>query len=216
MANTEPKRAPRADAARNIERLLVAAKELFDERDSEVALDDVAHRAGVGNATLYRHFPTRADLLVAVYAEEVEALRQRGAELLESPEPAAALFDWLDGFVVHVSTKRSLALAATEDSDARRTELFEGWHRSMRTTARKLLTRAKDAGVVRSDLSVNDLLGLANAVAIASPTTRRARRLLRAVRHGVDAPTAVARSPGSSRAGWRPRGGADRGSEERE
>ena len=68
---TIPKRGRRADASRNAERLLAAARELVDESGSEVALDEVARQAGVGNATLYRHFPTRGDLLVAVYADEV-------------------------------------------------------------------------------------------------------------------------------------------------
>src|SRR5689334_22040791 len=78
------RRPRRTDAARNAGLLLAAAKELFDERGPDVPLDDVARRAGVGNATLYRHFPTRRDLIVAVYADEVTALCEQGAALLEA------------------------------------------------------------------------------------------------------------------------------------
>ncbi|AWS46590.1 TetR/AcrR family transcriptional regulator [Streptosporangium sp. 'caverna'] len=182
-----PGRARRADAARNAELLLSAAKELFDEYGPEVALDDVARRAGLGNATLYRHFPTRGDLFVAVYADEVDALCLRGAALLHEPSAAEALFDWLDGFIVHVATKRALALAATESPDGRRTELFDRWHESMRSTAESLLIRARDAGAVRSDLSVGDLLALTSAAAMVSADTHHARRLLQFLRRGFEA-----------------------------
>src|SRR3954447_14175501 len=102
----------RADATRNAERLLAAARALVDESGNEVALDEVARRAGVGNATLYRHFPTRADLLAAVYADEVAALCGRADALRSELPPVEALFAWLEEFVVHVATKRPLAQAA--------------------------------------------------------------------------------------------------------
>jgi AcrR family transcriptional regulator len=181
-----PSGARRADAARNAELLLAAAKELFDERGTDVALDEVARRAGVGNATLYRHFPRRGDLLVAVYADEVAALCQRGAALLHEPAAAEALFDWLDSFVVHVATKRALALSATESPDDRRSQLFDRWHESMRSTAESLLSRARDAGTVRPDLTVDDLLALASGAAIASTSTRHAQQLSRFLRRGFE------------------------------
>src|SRR3954453_8329205 len=99
----------RADASRNAARLLAAARALIAEVGNDVALNDVARRAGVGNATLYRHFPTRGDLLVAVYADEVAALCGRGENLLAAADPGDALFAWLDDFVAHVATKRALA-----------------------------------------------------------------------------------------------------------
>src|SRR6266566_3404558 len=106
-------RTQRADAARNRQLLLEAARRLIDERGPAVVMDEVARRAGVGNATLYRNFPTRGDLLAAVYADEVAALCQQGTALLARPCAGEALFDWLDSFVVHVAAKRALALAAT-------------------------------------------------------------------------------------------------------
>jgi AcrR family transcriptional regulator len=149
--------APRASAvSRNAELLLAAARALLEESASleevamdevamdevamdEVAMDEVARRAGVGNATLYRHFPTRGDLLVAVYAGEVATLRRQGADLLTAPSPLDALFTWLDAFVVHIATKRTLALAATEGPAGRRTQLFDEWHASMHSTAAALI-----------------------------------------------------------------------------
>jgi AcrR family transcriptional regulator len=181
---TAPGRPRRADAARNAELLLAAAKELFDEHGPEVALDEVARRAGLGNATLYRHFPTRGDLLAAVYADEVTALCDQGAALLEEPSAAEALFIWLDSFVVHIATKRALALAGTEDRDERRTELFDHWHQSMQSTAEKLLTRAQQAGVIRPDLTVGDLLALTSGAALTSVGTHHAQQLLQILRHG--------------------------------
>ncbi|MBB5081911.1 TetR/AcrR family transcriptional regulator [Nonomuraea endophytica] len=174
--------APRADAARNAESLISAARELFDEQGSDVALDDIARRAGVGNATLYRHFPTRGDLLVAVYAEEVAELCEQGKTLLHKPSAADALFDWLDCFVVHVATKRALAMGAT---DGRRTELFDRWHEAMRSAALGLLLRAQQEGAIRSDLDVADLLALTRAVAMTGAGPGHAQRLLRILRHGL-------------------------------
>jgi AcrR family transcriptional regulator len=182
-----PGRARRADGARNAELLLSAAKELFDEQGPEATLDEVARRAGLGNATLYRHFPTRGDLLVAVYADEVAALCRRGTDLLHETSADVALFDWLDDFVVHVATKRALALAVTEGPDERRSELFDRWHESMRATTESLLIRAREAGAVRSDLAVDDLLALTSVAAMVSTSTPHARQLLRILRHGFEA-----------------------------
>lgn len=179
----------RADAARNVQALTAAAKELFDEQGLDVALDEVARRAGVGNATLYRNFPTRADLIVAVYADEVAELCLRAAALRMWDMPGEALFAWLDSFVVHVSTKRALALAGTENSSERRTELFGTWHDAMRTVAGELYDRAREAGEVSADVSVEELLALTYAAAIAANGPEQAQRLLRMMRHGFAGPS---------------------------
>ncbi|KAA9376413.1 TetR/AcrR family transcriptional regulator [Microbispora cellulosiformans] len=184
-------RTRRADASRNAALLLAAARELIAESDSEVvldgvALDEVARRAGVGNATLYRHFPTRGDLLVALYADEVAALCRRGAELSETARPIDALFAWLEEFVVHVATKRALAFAATEGPTGRRTEQFDRWHTSIRSSAAELLAGARQAGAVRPDLTVTDLLALASGVALTATDVAHARRLAALLRRGVE------------------------------
>jgi AcrR family transcriptional regulator len=189
--------ARRADAVRNARLLVAAARELFDERGPDVAMDEVARRAGVGNATLYRNFPTRGDLLAAAYADEVAELCRRGAALLTDSSPGEALYSWLNSFVTHVATKRALALAATAGSDERRSELFGGWHESMRSTTDGLVARAREAGAVRPSLTGTDLLALASAAALASATPDHARQLLEIMRHGFageqDAPGRTAR-----------------------
>ena len=182
----QPSRARRSDALRNTERLLAAAQELFEVSGPDVAIDDIARRAGVGNATLYRNFPSRADLLVAVYSNEVAALCEQGEALLAAASPARGLFDWLDSFVHHVSDKRALAMAATQHREEIRTELFASWHRSVSATASRLLKRAQDAGGVRSDITAIDLLALANAIALTSNSTDQARRLLRVLHSGLE------------------------------
>ncbi|WP_169951685.1 TetR/AcrR family transcriptional regulator [Microbispora sp. H11081] len=181
-----PGRTRRADASRNAALLLAAARELVAESGPEVALDEVARRAGVGNATLYRHFPTRADLLVAVYADEVAELCRRGADLPPGLSPADALFSWLDAFVVHVATKRPLALAATEGPTGRRSALFDQWHTSIHATASDLLRRAQDAGAVRPGLTVTDLLALAGGAALTGTDVAHARRLTALLRRGLE------------------------------
>ncbi|MFB4311782.1 TetR/AcrR family transcriptional regulator [Actinomadura sp. GTD37] len=178
-------RSRRADAERNARLLLAAARALFDERGPDAALDEVARRAGVGNATLYRHYPTRGDLLVAVYADEVAALCDRGAALLRDPAPGDAFFAWLEDFAVHAATRRTLAFAGTDGDSERRTALFEHWHASMTSTAAKLLGRAQEAGAVRADVAVAEVLTLANAAALADTDAGRVRRLLTILRHGL-------------------------------
>ncbi|WP_433056707.1 TetR/AcrR family transcriptional regulator [Dactylosporangium sp. CS-033363] len=177
---------PRADASRNAARLLQAARALIAEGGNDVALDEVARRAGVGNATLYRHFPTRGDLLVAVYADEVAALCERGEHLLTAADPLAALFDWLDAFVEHVATKRPLALAATEGPTGRRTARFDEWHAAINATASALVKRATPR--LRPGVTASDLLTLVSGTAITTGDAARARRLTRLIRDGVTAP----------------------------
>jgi AcrR family transcriptional regulator len=182
-ARTRPRR---ADAARNKQLLLDAARQLIDESGPAVVMDEVARRAGVANATLYRNFPARTDLLVAVYAGDVDELCQQGTALLQDASPGTALTTWMDSFVRHVAATRPLALAATENSE-QRGELFARWHQRMASTAAPLLARAQHAGAVRGDLTARDILALANAAAIAGTGPDDARRLLDLMRHGFAA-----------------------------
>ncbi len=104
---TRPKR---ADAQRNQRALLDAAAAVFVESGVDAPVRDVAARAGVGTATIYRHFPTRADLIVAVYRHQVESLAEAGPRLLtEADSPHAALSSWVDLFVDFLVTKHGLA-----------------------------------------------------------------------------------------------------------
>ncbi|HEY4458470.1 MAG TPA: helix-turn-helix domain-containing protein, partial [Pseudonocardiaceae bacterium] len=99
-----PTRRVRADAKRNYERLLTAARDAFTEHGTEASLDAIAQQAGVGNATLYRHFPTRETLLEAVLHERFEQLAAHEQTLLSAPDPACALASWLTEFVDYTKT----------------------------------------------------------------------------------------------------------------
>ncbi|MFD0318974.1 TetR/AcrR family transcriptional regulator [Streptomyces flavalbus] len=109
-------RAKRADARRNEQVLLDAAAAVFVASGVEAPIRDIAARAGVGTATIYRHFPTRADLIVAVYRHQVEALAEAGPGLLaDGPTPYAALERWIDLFVDFVATKQGLPAVLQSD-----------------------------------------------------------------------------------------------------
>jgi AcrR family transcriptional regulator len=172
MVATRPRR---ADAQRNYDLLVAAAAQVFAERGTDAPLDEVARRAGVGNATMYRHFPTRSDLLVAVYADEVTQLCARGQSLLTAASSAEALHEWLRLFMDHITAKRDLALAAMDEQS---TDLVAEWHDSMLTTASALLDAAKRANAVRPDLDVRDLLTLVRGIALAAADRPQAERLL--------------------------------------
>jgi AcrR family transcriptional regulator len=180
------RRPRRADAQRNYDLVLAAAKEIFDEQGVNAPLDEIARRAGVGNATMYRHFPTRRELVIAVYADEVTQLCGLGDSLLSEDSPGDALFTWLRAFIAHVVTKRELPLALTDDQQGPRSELFEGWHQAMHSTASALLTRARQAADIRTDLDVSDLLALAHGAALTGADAEQIERLLTLIRSGAE------------------------------
>jgi AcrR family transcriptional regulator len=184
MSSDRPRR---ADAQRNYDLLLVAAKKVFAERGVDAPLDDIAKLAGVGNATMYRHFPTRSDVIVAVFADEVAELCAQGESLLGEKSSVDALFTWLRLFIAHVAGKRELALAVADDRGAQQSGLFAGWHEAMVSAASALLARAQRDGVVRDDVEVLDLLTLANGLAVAGAEPVRVERLLALIRRGADA-----------------------------
>jgi AcrR family transcriptional regulator len=162
-------RARRADAQRNVELLIAAAREAFTAHGPSASLDDIARAAGVGAGTLYRHFPTRLALFEAVYRDSVERLCADGERLAATEPPADALVHWLKGFVTVVSQKRGLAAALTEEG--RTSELFVQCHTMINATGAALLDRAKAAGAVRDDLALGDLLKMAKAFAIAAESS---------------------------------------------
>jgi AcrR family transcriptional regulator len=153
----------RADARRNQERLIAAARVAFASEGPNAPLDDISRAAGVGAGTLYRHFPTRLALLEAVYRDSVERLCAEGGRLAGSEVPAEALVDWLRGFVGVVSQKRGLAAALTDEGEA--SELFAQCHSMINATGGVLLDRAKAAGAVRDDVPLGDVLKMAKAFA---------------------------------------------------
>jgi AcrR family transcriptional regulator len=157
------KRPKRADALRNYEKLVAAAREAFTESDRSASLEDIARRAGVGIGTLYRNFPTRADLVQAVYVDEVEALSHRAGELTDL-DPWEALTAWLQGFVGYVATKQALAdeLFAIADRDA---SVFAGSRAMLHSAGEPLLRRAQEAGVVRPDVTIDEVVRMVGGIA---------------------------------------------------
>lgn len=155
-------RPQRADAQRNRATLIAAARTAFTERGSEASLEEIARRAGVGVGTLYRHFPTRQDLIEAVYVEEVEALC-RSAEDFNDGSSWDALVHWFDRFVDYVATKKALLeeLMATIGQDA---QVFRTCHDAIFAAGQPLLDRAKQDGVVRPEVEFIDVIRMVSGV----------------------------------------------------
>ena len=153
----ETVRKPRADAVRNRERVLEAAKAVFSAGGPDASLEAVAKRAGVGIGTLYRHFPTREALFEAVYRREVEQLGELAEQLKSEAAPVDPLRGWLRSNVEFVATKKgmsaALALAAHGSSDLS-TYSFDRLTKAVGA----LLDRAVAAGEIRADISPEDVL----------------------------------------------------------
>jgi AcrR family transcriptional regulator len=150
-------RKPRADAVRNRERVLEAAKAVFSAGGPEASLEAVAKRAGVGIGTLYRHFPKREDLFEAVYRREVEQLGELAEHLKSARDPIDALRRWMRSCVEFVATKKgmSAALALTFQSSS---ELAAFSTERLTRAVGSLLERPVAAGEMRADVSPEDLL----------------------------------------------------------
>jgi AcrR family transcriptional regulator len=153
-----PSRPRRADARRNEETLLDAAAAVFVESGVEAPVRDIAARAGVGTATIYRHFPTRADLIIAVYRHQVEACAEAGPALLASgPTPYAALRQWIDLFVDFLVTKHGLAAVLQSDNAG-----FETLHAyfldRLVPVCTRLLEASAAAGEIRTDIGALELM----------------------------------------------------------
>jgi AcrR family transcriptional regulator len=151
-------RKPRADAVRNRDRVLEAAKAVFSAGGAEASLEAVARTAGVGIGTLYRHFPTREALFEAVYRREVQQLADLAEQLKRQEEaPVEALRRWMRSIVKFVATKKgmsaALALAAYKNS-----ELFSYSFDRLTQAVGGLLERAVATGEIRNDISPEDLL----------------------------------------------------------
>jgi AcrR family transcriptional regulator len=157
------RRPKRADARRNYDRLVGAARAAFAQDGTSASLEDVARRAEVGIGTLYRHFPTRQHLLEAVYVDEVEAMSRQAEDLAELP-PWEALSEWLHRFVGFAATKRALAeeMLAYTDKDA---VVFQSCRVAVTDAGDTLLRRAQEAGVARPDTSFNDVGRMISGIA---------------------------------------------------
>jgi len=165
MSETEiqPKRPKRADARRNYDTLVAAARAVFTEDGTSAPLEDIAERAGVGIGTLYRHFPTRQALLEAVYVDEVEAMAQ-AANDLSALAPWDALSQWLHQYLGFAATKRALNEALVEaapDSD-----VLLSCRTAIVGAGTALVERAQRDGVVRGDTNFSDVVRMVAGIAM--------------------------------------------------
>ena len=178
---TRPKR---ADARRNYEKVLTAAREAFAEGGESTSLEEIARRAGVGIGTLYRNFPNRQALLEALYVGEVEEVCRSASELGDA-DPWEALNTWFERFIAYVATKRALAdeLLHYLDRDA---ELFRTCRVTLFAAGEPLLARAQEAGVVRPDVTIDDVISMVIGIAkIPSSDPAQTRHILRIALDGL-------------------------------
>lgn len=178
---TRPKR---ADALRNYEKVLAAARDAFAEGGEATPLEEIAQRAGVGIGTLYRNFPNRQALVEAIYVDEVEQVCRAAADFADA-EPWDALTGWIDRVVSYIGTKLALATELQKYLDAG-SELFTACRTSLWSAGEPLLQRAQDAGVVREDITIGELIHLVvGIVKIPTPDLAQKEHLLRVALDGL-------------------------------
>jgi AcrR family transcriptional regulator len=171
---------PRVDAQRNIDALLAAAKAEFAAQGVDVNVRAIASRAGVGTATLYRHFPLRSDLICAVFRREVDACAAEAPQLAASHAPDRALELWLHRYTGFVATKRGLA-AALHSGDPAFNGLPVYFRDHLGPALRTLLDNAVAAGAVRDGVDPHDLLGAVANLCVPAPGTEDTSRAYRMV-----------------------------------
>ncbi|MFK0258573.1 TetR/AcrR family transcriptional regulator [Streptomyces sp. NPDC090445] len=164
-AAAPPGRPMRADARRNAEKIVAAAGAVIAEHGADASLEEVARRAGVGSATLHRHFPSRQALLEAVFKDRVEALCAKADRLLAEPDPGQALTTWLHAVGAHAVANRGLGASLMRDGDP---GLGETCHDMITAAGDALLARAQTAGAVRAGITIAPLLKLVGAIALAT------------------------------------------------
>jgi AcrR family transcriptional regulator len=176
----------RADARRNRDRLVAVAAGVIADEGPDASLNKIARRAGVGPGTLYRHFPTRDELLIAVFRDRIETLCAKAGEFAADLPAGEALAAWLHAMLAHALTDRGLAATmAIKESKS-------GFDCSamLHSAASGLLARAQQAGAVRPDLDVDDLFQLVIGIASATEDHRQAARLLGFTLDGLQRATA--------------------------
>jgi AcrR family transcriptional regulator len=163
LAPTVPQRPKRADAARNFDKLIAAAREAFTTQGEDASLEGIARRAGVGIGTLYRNFPTRQGLLEAVYVEEVEGICRATEDFAGQP-PWEALTGWLGRFSEYAHTKKALAgeLMAYMDEGS---GTFLQCRSAIKAAGTPLLEAAQAAGEVRTDVEFLDVVRMVGGIA---------------------------------------------------
>jgi AcrR family transcriptional regulator len=158
-----PRRPKRADARRNYDKVLAAAREAFAERGTSTSLEEIARRADVGIGTLYRNFPNRQALLEAVYVDEVDDLCRSAAEF-DRLAPWDAFAAWVERLVGYLATKHALAQELLEYFD-RDALLFQACRASLFSAGQPLLDRAQKAQAVRADTNLSEIIQIVGGIA---------------------------------------------------
>ena len=183
----------RADAQRNVDALLVAALSVFTTSGAGAPVREIALKAGVGVGTLYRHFPHRSDLIVAVFQREVDACAEAAPVLAAEHAPGEALASWMQRYTGFIATKRGLA-AALHSGDPAFDGLPAYFQERLEPALRLLLEAAGTAGEVRTDISADELLGAVASLCMHAykQSPEHARRmvalLVDGLRYGASAP----------------------------
>ena len=173
-------RRPRSDGARNRARLIAAAKRAFAEKGATVSLEHVARQAGVSIATLYRHFPTRDELISAVYQQEVTALIEEADQLMTEREPVAALREWLMSFVMFLDAKHDMA-AAMDTLIGGPEPIYSKTPQRLDVPIKALVAGGVATGVFRDDFDPHDLLRALAGVAHVRPSENWKRSAVRMI-----------------------------------
>ncbi|MGH3758847.1 TetR/AcrR family transcriptional regulator [Actinophytocola sp.] len=182
-------RPKRADARRNYEQLVEQARIAFAEFGVDAPLDEIARRAGVASGTLYRHFPTRLDLIEVVLAKQIAELVDLGRGLLTVQDEFDGLSTWLRATLTHALTYRGLAAAVMNSALGNGNDLVSTWHAEIFEVGAALLARARESGVVVADVDDADVLKMVGAIAWAVRDTpdssAQADRLLALLMNGL-------------------------------
>lgn len=147
----------RADAARNRQKLIDVATTAFTTDGVDVPLEDIARRGGVGIGTLYRHFPTREALVLAVYQHQIDQLRRASEELPTRYPPADALHEWMRSFVRYAEIKRGVVALLRTLLEAR-SDVLDDARQTLRSSAQRLIDAATTAGTIRSGVDAPELI----------------------------------------------------------
>lgn len=175
----------RADARRNRERLVSAARATLAARGSEASMDEIARAAGVGVGTLYRHFPRRIDLVEAVYRDDVDALVVLADRVGTEAGPWDALVAWLEGFLDYAAAKRTF-LTELHEAFEKKPDLALASRERIRAAVGQVLARAQAAGVARDDIDGADLQQLIGGMCMArNGTLEQNKRLLLLLLDGI-------------------------------
>lgn len=158
----------RADARRNYGQLVEQARIAFAEYGADASLDEIARRAGVASGTLYRHFPTRLDLIEAVLAGQIADLADLGRGLLAADDEFAALSTWLRATLKHALTYKGLSAAVMSSALDRGDGLVSAWHAELFEVGAALLARARQSGSVAAGANAADVMKMVGAIAWAA------------------------------------------------